>query len=138
MQSLYGARPPGLVRPGHPIFINKDCVDSVLVGPALSTWRSGDSCNPTVYVIVMNMRWWDHRDEEISCGQQANSNEEEDEEDEDEEEEHYPPNNGCQMYDVGWTKISVNQLYPRSYCLLSGNDLWRIVYKRPPKISVII
>ena len=77
------------------------------------------------HVIVMNMRWWDRWDKKNSHDQQPNRNEEEEEE----EEEHYPPVNGCQMYDVGWAKISVNQLYPTLYCLLSGNDLWCIVCK---------
>lgn len=59
MQSLYGDRPPGPIRPRHPIFIDK-----------------------------------------------------------------------------GWAKVCVANIYPQLYSLLLANDLWRVVYKRPPEILV--
>ncbi|BCR92009.1 uncharacterized protein ACHE_70852S [Aspergillus chevalieri] len=55
---------PSLVRWRHPIFIDKESVDSVLAGPALGTWDSEDYHNPTAYVIVMHTRWWDCQEEE--------------------------------------------------------------------------
>lgn len=69
----------------------------------------------------MNIDWWDHQDKRHSR---------------EEKDESYPPINGCRMYEVGWTKVCIANLYPRLYSLLLANDLWRIVYKRPPEIAV--
>ncbi|OJJ83780.1 uncharacterized protein ASPGLDRAFT_82485 [Aspergillus glaucus CBS 516.65] len=100
-------------------------------GPAPGTWRAINYRNPTAYVIAMNMRWWDRQEEEARRGPQPDD----DDDDDEEGEECYPLINGCQRYNVGWTKVSVSELYPRLYSLLVGSDLWRVVYKRPPKIS---
>lgn len=78
MCSLYGAFKPAFIRHKHPIFIDKESVDSVLAGPAPGTWRTINYRNPTAYVIVMNMRWWDCQEEEARRGPQPDDDDDDD------------------------------------------------------------
>ena len=128
MRSLHGAFEPAFISRKLPIFIDIESVDSVLVGLVLSAWRASDSCSPSAYIISMNLRW-DRQEEEARRGPWPND---------DGEKECYSLINGCQIYDVDWTKISVRKLYPRSYSPLSDSDLWRTVCRRPPKVSSIL
>ena len=50
------------------------------------------SHNLVAYIIVMDMKWWDHQDKNHSR-------------DGDDDDESYPPINGRQTYEVGWTKV---------------------------------
>lgn len=135
MVSLEGDYCPASPRQGHPIFADKDSVDSVLAGPAApGNWGSEDSHDPTAYIIVMDMCWWDDRDEKNARGPLPEGVEDMEFEPDD---QGYLPINGCRMYDVGWTKVSVRKLYPRLHCLLTSSDFWDAMYQRPPKIAKI-
>lgn len=68
---------------------------------------TSDYLGTMAYVNALDMQWFDVHDE---------------------------PDNGIGS-EVGWTRVSASQLYPRLYSLLTGY-LWpAVIYRHPPTIS---
>ncbi|KAJ5650762.1 uncharacterized protein N7484_004485 [Penicillium longicatenatum] len=107
MKSLQGEYCPAFVRQGYPVVVDKEALDSVLEASSPDAWTPGDNLRTMAYVNVLDMQWFDAQDE---------------------------PDNGIGS-EVGWTRVSAHELYPRLHSLLA-DFLWpQVIYRDPPTIS---
>lgn len=94
--------------------------------------------------LIRADRSWDHPDFSVFDWarwdpERRERGAEVDEEDEEEEmyDEREPEIEGCRLADVGWMKVSVNDLLPSLYFPFVDDSRWDYFYLRPPTIMTI-